>query len=76
MKVCPRGTWNERMMVETVLSMLTATCRIKKVAHRVWPSLKARLAFCLAAFNLCVQWNGLQPDENGFVPLSLVQFAL
>jgi transposase-like protein len=23
MKVCPRGAWNERMLVETVLSMLT-----------------------------------------------------
>ena len=23
MKVCPRGTWNTRMLVETVLSMLT-----------------------------------------------------
>ena len=76
MKVCARGTWNGRMVVETVLSMLTRTCQIKKVAHRRWPYLTARLAFCLAAFNLCVQWQELQPDENGFLPLSLAQFTL
>ena len=27
MKVCPRGTWNTRMLVETVLSMLTTVFR-------------------------------------------------
>lgn len=26
MKVCARGTWNVRMVVETVLSMLTTVC--------------------------------------------------
>ena len=36
MKVCPRGTWNVRMIVEGVLSMLTTVCHFKKVGHRVW----------------------------------------
>jgi hypothetical protein len=76
MKVCSRGTWNDRMVVETAHSMLTATCQIKKLTHRAWPYLKARLAFCLAAYNLLTQWNGLPPDENGFIPLSLAQFSL
>jgi hypothetical protein len=76
MKVCPRGTWNDRMVIETAHSMLTGTCQIKQLSHRVWSYLKARLAFCLAAFNLLTQWDGLQPDENGFIPLSLVQFSL
>ncbi len=76
LKICPRGTWNDRMVIETVLSMLTGTCHLKKVGHRVWSGLKARLAFTLAAFNLCSQWNGLQPDENGFVALSLLEVIL
>ena len=76
MKVCPRGTWNDRMVIETVLSMLTGTCQIKKVAHRVWLYLKARLAFCLAAFNLLVQWQGLVPDESGFVQLHMAWITL
>jgi hypothetical protein len=76
MKVCPRGTWNDRMVIETVHSMLTGTCQIKKVAHRAWDYLNARLAFCLAAFNLLAQWDGLTPDENGFIPLALAKFSL
>lgn len=41
MKVCPRGTWNDRMTIETVFSMLHGVCRIKKVVHRLWEHLKA-----------------------------------
>jgi hypothetical protein len=26
LKVCPRGAWQDRMLVETVLSMLTLVC--------------------------------------------------
>ncbi len=33
-KVCKRGTWNGRMVVETVLSMLTTVCRLKKANQR------------------------------------------
>ena len=76
LKICKRGVWNERMLIETVLSMLTNTCHIKKVGHRVWSGLKARVAFVLAAFNLCCQWNGQQADENGCVSLSLLQVTL
>lgn len=36
MKVCPRGTWNTRMLVETVLAMLTTVFHSKKVGHRMW----------------------------------------
>lgn len=76
MKVCPRGTWNVRMVIETVLSMLTTVCHFKKVAHRVWEYFQARLAFTLAAFNILTQWYGLQPDVNGFVHLSMAEFSL
>ena len=76
LKLCQRGEWNERMMVETVLSMLTLVCHFKKLSHRVWDYFRARLAFTMAAFNLLVQWDGLQPDENGQVHLSIAQFSL
>lgn len=76
LKVCRRGTWNDRMRIETVLSMLHGTCRLKKVTHRLWEHLKARLAFALAVFNICVQWNGLTCDEQGRVRLSLAHFSL
>jgi hypothetical protein len=76
LKVCPRGTWNDRMTIETVLSMLTLVSHFKKVGHRVWASFQARLAFTLAAFNVLVQWHGLFPDEHGFVHLSIAEFSL
>ena len=31
LRVCQRGEWNDRMMIETVLSMLTLVCGFKKV---------------------------------------------
>jgi hypothetical protein len=30
LKVCPPGTWNVQMRVETVLSMLTMVCHLKQ----------------------------------------------
>ena len=76
MKVCKRGTWNARMIVETVLSMLTTVCHFKKVAHRVWEYFQARLAFTMAAFNILAQWEGLEVDESGVVHLSIAEFSL
>jgi hypothetical protein len=76
LKLCARGTWNTRMLVETVLSMLTGVCHLKKVLHRRWAAFQARLAFTLAAFNLLVQWHGLVPDAQGLIRLSLAEFSL
>lgn len=76
LKICPRGTWNVRMLIETVLSMLTTVCHFKKITHRIWDYFQAHLAFAMAAFNILVQWDGLQPDENGFIPLSIAEFSL
>jgi hypothetical protein len=44
MTVCPRGTWHTRMLVETVLSMLTTVFHSKNMGHRVWASCRARMA--------------------------------
>ena len=76
LKPCKRGTWNTRMLIETVLSMLTVVCHFKKVSHRVWSYFETRLGFTMALFNVLVQWHGLQPDEHGFVHLSIAEFSL
>ena len=76
MKVCERDSWNVRMLVETVFSMLHTVCHLKHMAHRVWLYLHARLAFCMAAFNILAQWHGLEPDEHGRVHLSIASFSL
>ena len=76
MKVCRRGTWNTRMLIETVWSMLTKVCHFKHVCHQGADYFRARMAFTFAAFNLLVQWNGLQPDAHGVVHLSIAEFSL
>ncbi len=76
LKVCQRGEWQDRMLVETVLSMLTLVSHFKKMMHRDWAYFHARLAFTMAAFNVLVQWHGLQPHASGFVPLSIAELSL
>ena len=76
LKICPRGTWNDRMMVETVLSMLTVFCHFKKVGHRVWGYFQSRVGWTMALFNILIDWHGLHPDNDGFVHLSIANFSL
>jgi hypothetical protein len=73
---CQRGEWQDRMLVEMVLSSLTLISHFKKAMHRVWAYIHARLAFTMAAFNVLVQWHGLRPNASGFVPLSIAEFSL
>jgi hypothetical protein len=76
MKPCKRGTWNGRMVVETVLSLLTTVIGLKKLSHRTWRNVRARLAFTIAAFNILVQWDGFPVDNDGNIHLSIAEFSL
>lgn len=76
LKICRPGEWNSRMIVETVLSMLTLINHFKKVMHRKWAYLKSRLAFTMAMFNILVEWDGIQVDEFGKVHFSIAPFSL
>jgi hypothetical protein len=65
LKLCPRGTWNERMLVETALSLVTTVCGLKKVFHRTQRYFQARLAYVTAMFNALLALNRtLQPDAD------------
>ena len=74
--LCQRSTWQDGIVVETVLSRLTLVMHCKKVMHRGWAYVQARLAFTMAAFNVLVQWHGFEPNASGFVPLSIAEFSL
>lgn len=76
LKICQVKQWNDRMVIETVYSMLTLISRFKHMRDRVWAYFEAHLSFAVAAFNLLVQWHGFQPDQNGFIPLSIAEFSL
>lgn len=78
LKLCPRGTWNERMLVETTLSLVTTVCRLKKVFHRSRTHFETRLAYVAAMFNALLALNRtLQPEADPQDRLlHLAQFAL
>lgn len=76
LKICRRGEWNDRMLIETVFSLLSQVCRLKHLRQRVWVYFEMRLAFTVAAFNLLQQWNGLNFDKHGVSHLSLAEFSL
>jgi hypothetical protein len=76
LKICKPGEWNSRMIVETVLSMLTLVNHFKKVMHRKWAYFLSRLAFTMAMFNILVEWDGIQVDEFGCVHFALAPFSL
>ena len=76
LKLCPRGAWNNRMLIETVFSMLTLITHLKKIGHRVMDYVLARLAFTVTAFKLLIQWHGLHPDPDGLILLSIAEFYL
>ena len=75
MQVGPRGTWNTRMLVETVLSMLTTVCHCKQMHHRVWASFRAHVAWIMAVFNILAQWT-LEVEDHDMRHFSIAEFGL
>ncbi len=76
LKLCAKGTWNDRMTIETIFSMLTTVCHAKKMAHRTAQHLQARLAYMAAMFNTCLAlFHQLHPDADPF-QLSIAEFSL
>jgi hypothetical protein len=76
LKLCHRGECNDRMLVETVLSLLTRILGAKKMLERSWQGVIRHVAYLLALFNLLVDWQGQEPDAQGRVPLALATFCL
>ena len=74
--ICRRGEWNVRMTVETTFAMLTTVWGSKEMRHRTWAGFEAHLAYTMAAFNILVQWDGMQPDTNGRIHRSIAHFTL
>lgn len=77
-KLCPRGTWNERMLIETTFSLATMVCHLKKLFHRTCHHFEAHLAYLVALFNALLALNRLlqpeaEPDDR---LLHFAQFAL
>jgi hypothetical protein len=76
LKLCQKGTWNDRMVVETSFSMLTVVCQAKKLYHRTETYLEAHLAYLVAMFNVCLRlFHRLHPAESPY-KMSIAEFSL
>jgi hypothetical protein len=77
LKLCARGEWNERMLIETVLSLVHRVCRLKYLWHRACPYLQMHLADVAALFNALLALNQ-QLDPHGPVDAwpHIAQYAL
>ena len=76
MQICKKGTWNERMCVETALSLVTVICDLKRIHHRLADYIQARLAYVAAMFNVLLDlFHLLHPEANPF-QISIAEFSL
>jgi hypothetical protein len=75
LKLCLKGDWNDRMMIETTFSLLTVICQAKKMFHRTAAHLEARFAYMAAMFNVLVKLDRQFHPEHKFT-LSIAEFSL
>ena len=76
MKICKKGTWNERMCVETALSLVTVICDLKRIRHRLAAYIQMRFAFVAAMFNILQGlFHFLHPDADPY-KMSIAEFSL
>lgn len=62
-KLCPHKTWSERMLIETLFSLVTRVCRLKHLPQRLAVYLETHLTFVSALLNLLLALNRLlEPD--------------
>ena len=76
MKICKKGTWNERMCVETALSLVTVICDLKRIRHRLAAYIQSRLAYVSAMFNILLDlFHFIHPDADPY-KISIAEFSL
>lgn len=71
--LCQRGEHNERMIVETVLSLLTRVGGLKHLLHRSRAALTMHLSYVAAMFNTVLK---IQQAQSRSPRLSLADFTL
>ena len=72
MKICPRGSWNDRITVEDVFSLWTLVCHAKRFFVRSVKAFKTRVSYLVALTNLAFHLN----ETLGFPPNTLAHFSL
>lgn len=76
LKVCRRGVWNERMLIETLLSLVHRVCRLKYLWHRAAPYLDAHLAYVAALVTALLALNARATSRDPYPPPRFAHYAL
>ena len=76
LKACRRGAWNERMLIETLFSLVHRVCRLKYLWHRAAAYLDMHLAYVAALVNALLSLNARAAPGAPYPPLRLAQYAL
>jgi hypothetical protein len=64
------------MSVQTVLSMVTLVCDLKRIRHRVTAYLQARMAYVSAMLNVLLNlYHQLHPNVDPY-KMSIADFSL
>jgi hypothetical protein len=58
MKICKKGQWNDRFMIESVFSRMSTFMNLKHLSERSEKYFEATLAYVSAAFNLVLRLFG------------------
>src|SRR5258706_2517442 len=75
-KLCKKGTWNDRMVVETSFSLLTVVCHARQIFNRAEDHIQAHLAYTVAMSNVCLALiHQLHPEQSSF-QMSIAEFSL
>jgi hypothetical protein len=76
LKLCAKGTWNDRMLVETAFSMVTVVCGLKRLHHRLGQYIEARLSWVSAMFNVLSDvFHRIHPDAEP-AHMSIAEFSI
>lgn len=78
LQFCAHKTWGERMLVETIFSLVTRVCQLKHVLHRRAVYLETHLSLVAALFNLLLALNRLLEPEASLDDrlLHIAQYSL
>jgi hypothetical protein len=76
-KLCEKNTWNCRMFIEQIFSVLTQVCHLKKVHHRVELMVLAHIAFLTAMWNVLHDlWPKLFKSASDKRRFAIADFSL
>lgn len=75
LKLSPKGTWNDRMVIETRFLMWTVVGKAKKIHQRLATYLEARLDYLADIFNgLLNLFHLIHPAADPY-QLSIAEFS-